>query len=65
MVVEPTASQKKRLQIGQEKGRTSSIYFLGTFHIYSISHNYAIPQLMPHAISCRLLPSPLGKKEMF
>ena len=51
-----SASHKKRLllQIGGKKGRAFQFnLFFETFHIYYILHNYAIPQLMPHAMSLR------------
>ena len=53
IVVEP-ATLKKRLLVNwlaPKKGAIFSfIYFLKSFCIYYIPHNYAIPQTMPHAI---------------
>ena len=45
--------QRLLLQIGGEKGRAFQfLKFISKelFHIYFISRNYAIPQIMPHAI---------------
>ena len=51
-------------KLAGKKGRAFQFnLFVKTFHIYYILHNYAIPQLIPHAIpqtSCRLLPSPFS-----